>query len=175
MKILQVITRSELGGGQRHVLDLLEGLRDSYQIELAVGEAGYLVDKARGLNIPVHIVPHLKMPMDPRQDLRALLALDRLIAARKPDLVHTHTSKAGILGRFAAAHNGVPCVFTAHTWCFSEGTSWKWKLIGIPLERASGEVVRGHHQRFGGKPAVGRAVQGGAGRPTHDDSQRHCR
>ena len=134
MKILQVITRGELGGGQRHVMDLLEGLR-GYELEVATGEDGYLAEGARALGIPVHILPHLVMPISPLEDTRGLMALSQLIAKLKPDLVHAHTSKAGILGRVAARINGVPAIFTAHTWCFSEGTSWKWKAIGIPLEK----------------------------------------
>lgn len=134
MKILQVITRGELGGGQRHVMDLLTGL-EGYQMEVATGEDGYLVQGARALGIPVHVVPHFVMPISPWEDTRGLIALTQLISRIKPDLVHTHTSKAGILGRMAARLTGIPSIFTAHTWCFSEGTSWKWKAVGIPLEK----------------------------------------
>jgi glycosyltransferase involved in cell wall biosynthesis len=145
LKLLFLITRGELGGGQRHVVDLLEGLRRRYQVELGTGEDGYLVEQARALGVPVHLIPHLKMPMAPFEDLRGLAEVSQLIARVRPDLVHAHTSKAGILGRMAARMNGVPCLFTAHTWCFAEGTSWKWKAIGIPLEklaaRWSGAIV----------------------------------
>jgi glycosyltransferase involved in cell wall biosynthesis len=58
----------------------------------------------------------------------------------KPDLIHAHTSKAGIIGRLAAALGDIPCIFTAHTWCFAEGTSWKWKAIGTPLEKLAARV-----------------------------------
>ena len=135
MKILQLITRGELGGGQKHVVDLLSGLKDRYQLELGTGEEGYLTDAARALAIPVHMLPDLVQPIAPLQDMRALASVSSLIRRIQPDLVHTHTSKAGALGRIAARLRGVPCVFTAHTWCFAEGTSWKWKLIGTPLER----------------------------------------
>ena len=135
MKILQLITRGELGGGQKHVVDLLAGMKDRYQMELGTGEEGYLTDTARALGIPVHFLPDLVQPISPLQDMRGLASIARLIRRIQPDLVHTHTSKAGALGRMAARLRGVPCLFTAHTWCFAEGTSWKWKLIGTPLER----------------------------------------
>jgi glycosyltransferase involved in cell wall biosynthesis len=61
--------------------------------------------------------------------------LIHLLKKTQPDLVHTHTSKAGILGRIAARACGVPSVFTAHTWSFVEGASWKWKVLGAPCER----------------------------------------
>lgn len=135
MKVLQVITRAELGGGQRHVLDLVEGLKNQYEVEVATGEEGFLADAARNLGVTVHIVPNLVQPISPLSDFRAVVELSRLIDRTRPGLVHTHTSKAGTVGRMAARWSGVPCLFTAHTWCFAEGTSWKWKLIGIPCEK----------------------------------------
>ncbi len=78
--------------------------------------------------------------MNPLRDARALLEIAALLRRIRPDLIHAHTSKAGILGRIAARMYGIPAVFTAHTWCFAEGTSWKWKLLGVPLERLAGSV-----------------------------------
>ena len=58
-----------------------------------------------------------------------------LLRKVKPTLVHAHTSKAGFLARAAARIVGIPCVFTAHTWCFAEGTSKVWKKVGTPAEK----------------------------------------
>jgi glycosyltransferase involved in cell wall biosynthesis len=135
MKILLLITRAELGGGQTHVVDLLRGLRDEFEVELGTGETGYLTEAAERLGIRTHLIPGLVQPMRPMQDLKALWHCFRLIRAVRPDVVHTHTSKAGVIGRLAAHLAGVPSLFTAHTWCFAEGTSWKWKTVGIPVER----------------------------------------
>jgi glycosyltransferase involved in cell wall biosynthesis len=135
MKILLLITRAELGGGQTHVVDLLRGLRDEFEVELGTGETGYLTEAAEALGIRSHVIPDLVQPMRPLQDLKALWQCFRLIRSVRPDIVHTHTSKAGVIGRLAARLAGVPSIFTAHTWCFAEGTSWKWKTVGIPVER----------------------------------------
>jgi glycosyltransferase involved in cell wall biosynthesis len=135
MRVLYLITRSELGGAQIHLLDLLGGFCDHLDMVVGVGEDGYLVEKVRNLGIPCHVVPHLVQPMRPVEDLRAAFELVDLIRRVKPDVVHTHTSKVGVLGRLAARLAGVPSVFTAHTWCFAEGTSWKWKAVGVPSER----------------------------------------
>jgi glycosyltransferase involved in cell wall biosynthesis len=137
-RILFLITRAELGGGQTHVADLLGGLRGEFDVHLGTGEAGYLTEAAQALGIPTHILPSLVQPLDLSKDLAALSQCRRLIREIQPDLVHAHTSKAGLIGRAAAKLAGVPSVFTAHTWCFTEGTSWKWKLIGTPLERLAG-------------------------------------
>jgi len=135
MKVLFLITRAELGGAQTHIVDLLRGFRSEMDLEVGTGERGYLTEAAGQLGIPCHIIPDLVQPMRPLQDLRALRNCFRLIREVRPDIVHTHTSKAGVIGRLAARLAGVPAIFTAHTWCFTEGTSWKWKGIGIPLER----------------------------------------
>ena len=135
MKILFVITRAEMGGGQTHVVDLLRGLRDEFDVELATGEEGYLTNAASDLGVRWHVLPDLVQPMRPLKDLKALRQCVGLIREIRPDLVHTHTSKAGVIGRLAARIAGVPSIFTAHTWCFAEGTSLKWKLVGLPVER----------------------------------------
>ncbi|MGA2183678.1 MAG: glycosyltransferase family 4 protein [Bryobacteraceae bacterium] len=134
MRLLLLITRAELGGGQTHVLDLLRGFRERFDVELGTGERGFLTEAAAQMGIRWHLLPHLVQPMNPWRDARALLECHRLIRAVRPDIVHTHTSKAGVIGRAAAHLAGVPSVFTAHTWCFAEATSWKWKAVGIPLE-----------------------------------------
>jgi glycosyltransferase involved in cell wall biosynthesis len=120
------------------VADLLRGLRGEFDLHLGTGETGYLTEIAQELGVPTHIVPSLVQPFDPAKDIAALQQCRRLIRKIQPDLVHAHTSKAGLIGRAAAKLAGVPSVFTAHTWCFTEGTSWKWKLIGTPLERLAG-------------------------------------
>lgn len=135
MKILYLITRAERGGAQVHLLGLIRGFREHCQIEVAAGEDGFLIEEAQQLGVPCHIVPSLVHPIQPAKDLRAFREIIGLLRKTRPDLVHAHTSKAGILGRLSAWVCGIPAVFTAHAWCFTEGTSWKWKLLGVPCER----------------------------------------
>ncbi len=135
MRILYLITRADLGGAQVHLLDLLKGLRGSIDASVAVGEAGFFTDAVRDLGLECRVAPHLVQPISPVRDMRALFQLVQLMRELKPDLIHAHTSKAGAVGRFAARIAGIPPIFTAHTWCFAEGTSWKWKLAGVPCER----------------------------------------
>lgn len=135
MHILYVITRAEMGGAQTHVLDLLRGFRQNYKLTVATGERGFLTEEAAKLGVLVEVLPNLVQPLQPLHDLRALRDISRLIRRIKPDLVHCHTSKAGIIGRIAARLTGTPSVFTAHTWSFADGTSKSWKLVGTPSER----------------------------------------
>lgn len=140
MRVLYIITRADLGGAQIHLLDLLSGFRNILDPVVAVGEEGFFTNAVRALGIPCHILPNLVHAPRPVRDLRALWETASLIRRVDPSLVHAHTSKAGIIGRLAARWTGKPSVFTAHTWCFAEGTSWKWRLFGIPAERLAGRL-----------------------------------
>ena len=135
LKILYVITRAEMGGSQIHVVDLLRGLRDTADLELATSETGYLTEAATSLGIPWHIIPAMMQPIHLWNDARALWQCVALLRKVRPSLVHAHTSKAGFLARASAHLVGIPCVFTAHTWCFAEGTSKLWKTVGAPAEQ----------------------------------------
>ncbi len=138
MRVLYLITKADLGGAQVHILDLLHGFRNVLEPVVAAGEEGYFTEAARKIGIPCYIVPNLVHAIEPLRDCRALAEVATLIRSVRADIVHAHTSKAGVIGRLAARVVGVPSIFTAHTWCFAEGTSWKWRVAGIPAERLAG-------------------------------------
>jgi glycosyltransferase involved in cell wall biosynthesis len=140
MKILYVITRSERGGAQIHLLDVLKNLPSGCRPAIATGEAGYLAEEARQLGIPVHHIPHLRQPISPLNDVLALREIISLIRSEIPDLIHAHTSKAGLLGRLAGWLTRTPTVFTAHTWSFADGISSFQRRVSIPLERFAGRI-----------------------------------
>lgn len=145
MRILYVITRGDMGGAQRHVLKLLAPIARREQVALACGEEGPLAAAAHEIGVPVFIVPNLVRPVSPRLDLKAFLDLRRLIRVWKPDLVHCHSSKAGILGRLAARAEDTPSVFTAHGWAFPDGVGFLRKFLSVPCEwlagHAGGDVI----------------------------------
>jgi glycosyltransferase involved in cell wall biosynthesis len=142
MHILYVITRAEMGGSQTHVLDLLRGFQQDHQLTVATGEHGFLTEEAAKLGVNVEVLSNLVQPLQPMRDLRAVGELSRLIRRIKPDLVHCHTSKAGIVGRVAARLTSTPALFTAHTWSFADGTSKIWKLVGTPSERIAAKWTK---------------------------------
>jgi glycosyltransferase involved in cell wall biosynthesis len=108
LRVLQVIGRLNMGG-PAHIAALLSGRRfDPGRYEtllvhgtLAPGEAS-LADLAAEEGATMRFVPELRQPVQPLQDSRALLKLIRLAREFKPHVVHTHTAKAGFLGRQAA-------------------------------------------------------------------------
>ncbi|MCB9780226.1 MAG: glycosyltransferase family 4 protein [Alphaproteobacteria bacterium] len=142
MRVLVCITRAEAGGAQVHVRDLLVGLSDRVALTLVVGEDGFLVDQARAHGIPVHVVPSLQREIDAGRDLAAVRALRRIVAEVQPHLVHTHSSKAGLVGRLAARLEGVPALHTAHSWAFSDGIPRRRKAVAIPLEAVASRWTR---------------------------------
>jgi|SRR5579863_761472 glycosyltransferase involved in cell wall biosynthesis len=141
MKILYVITRSECGGAQVHLADLLTSLPREFEPVVATGERdGFLLERARSLGIRVRIISHLTQRVNPVKDLLALGELVKVIREESPDLVHAHTSKAGLLARLAAAVTRKPAVFTAHTWSFADGISRWQQWWTVPLERLAARL-----------------------------------
>ena len=113
IKILHIITRMVKGGAQEDVLDLTVRVdSDRFESILVTGPSdgpeGSLIEKSLGCGAKIFYVPTLVREVSPLSDLKAFLYLTRLIKVEKPDVVHTHTSKAGIIGRLAAKRAGVP-------------------------------------------------------------------
>lgn len=140
---LLVITRGEIGGAQSHVLELLRGLGSRHHLMLACGDDGWLVAQARQLGVACTIVPDLVHPIRPFSDWSAFRALRSLISTWKPQVVHAHSSKAGVIARFASASLGTPCVFTAHGWAFQPSYPWMRRTIALFCERLSASIGHG--------------------------------
>ena len=111
MRILHISTRLILGGSQENtVLSCVGQSRLGHEVHLAFGPIygpeGSLLERVRafkeGQGITTHVVPHLVREINPIADWRGYRELKRLIADLHPDIVHTHSSKAGIIGRAAA-------------------------------------------------------------------------
>lgn len=131
INIAYVITRAESGGAQLHVRDLiLHYLSCGHQVTLLCGESGYLTDEARLAGADVIVCPEVIHPIRPAHDLTAVFKLRRRLRVLAPDIVHAHSSKAGLLARFAVLGTGIPCIFTAHGWAFSEGAPIVQRSIG---------------------------------------------
>ncbi len=143
-KIFHVITKLELGGAQKVTLMTLERLpRKSYELGLVTGEEGLLDERAESIpDLEIFRVPSLGRNIHPVKDVLAMLDLYRLFQHEKPDVVHTHSSKAGILGRWAAWLAGVPLIYhTAHGFGFNEDQHVLRKTFFIWLERRTKKIT----------------------------------
>ncbi len=170
MKIVHIITRLILGGAQENTLLTVDGLHHTFGDDVtlitgpAEGPEGDLFERAKGRHLKVELMPELVRAIRPATDLRAYLALRRSIRRLKPDVVHTHSSKAGILGRAAAWDENVPAVVhTIHGLPFGPSESpWKNRLY-IALERWA---ARRCHAIVGVCDSMGeQALAAGVGRP----------
>jgi glycosyltransferase involved in cell wall biosynthesis len=124
--VAHVITRMIVGGAQENTLFSAAGLAalPDYRVVLATGpETGSEGDLLGGRDVGVEVVylPHLVRSIRPDADALALHELYRVFARRRPDVVHTHSSKAGVLGRMAARATRVPLVVhTLHSLVFHD-------------------------------------------------------
>jgi glycosyltransferase involved in cell wall biosynthesis len=142
MRILYLITRSEQGGAQSHLASLVEHFGPEVAaVAAGLDEENVLDEVSRTAGAEFIPVGHLVQPLRPVEDARAVLEIAKLMRRVKPDLVHIHSSKAGVVGRVAARLAGVRVVFTAHGWAFAEGASWKRKLVAVPTEFALGRLA----------------------------------
>jgi len=119
---LTIITRLELGGAQRVVLHTASNLdREVFEAGLAWGPGEVLDREARALDdVEKFEITDLVRPVAPLKDLRALASLRETIRRFRPRVVHTHSSKAGVLGRLAARLEHVPVVIhTVHGFGFT--------------------------------------------------------
>jgi glycosyltransferase involved in cell wall biosynthesis len=141
-KVVHLITRLELGGAQQNTLYcVLHHDRARFEVGLVAGEGGLLDSKAREIpDADVVLVPWLRHAIAPLHDAFAIPRLARRLAG--VDLVHTHSSKAGILGRAAARLAGVGAVVhTVHGWSFNAFQPSAQRRLYVALERAAAGVT----------------------------------
>lgn len=147
IKIARIITRMDLGGAQQAVLYLAHHLdRDLFEQVFIAGEGGLLSDDLSCVPWVRHyVVPELNRHIGPKgliADLRAIIKICNILRNERPDVVHTHTPKAGILGRWASWLAGIPrVVHTFHGFGFSESHPAMKKWLYLWSERITGMIT----------------------------------
>lgn len=137
IKVAHIITRLEFGGAQQNTLHTVENLApERFEVLLLVGRGGALDATPEGKAYRCVRVAGLVRAVRPWADLCALVHLWLLLRRERPDIVHTHSSKAGILGRLAAAWAGVPVVVhTFHGFGFHTEQPFWARAFYVALER----------------------------------------
>lgn len=144
MRIVHIITRLIIGGAQENTILTCEGLhRRGHHVVLITGPQtgpeGSLLGEACSKGYEVIVLHSLVREVNPLLDWRCLGELRELLSRYKPTVVHTHSSKAGILGRVAAYDAGVPCiVHTIHGMSFNRTQPWLVRTAYRALEQHCG-------------------------------------
>ncbi len=141
IKVMHIIARLNIGGAAVYVIELVEQLNDlGYDAQLICGVVGkdegdmrYIADER---HVAVTILPRLGREISFVGDLTTVFRLWRLIRRERPDVVHTHTAKAGLVGRLAAWLSGVPViVHTFHGHVFAGYFGGLKTKVFLQLER----------------------------------------
>lgn len=121
MRVAHIITRMIIGGAQENTLynclDLMERHGDDVLLITgpALGPEGKLLEQGRAGGLPIHFIDSLRRQIHPLRDASSYRELKRVLRNFKPDVVHTHSAKGGLLGRAAAWSSKVPLVIhTVH-------------------------------------------------------------
>jgi len=148
MRVAHVITRLIVGGAQENTIASVLGLREKPGLEVSLisgptaGPEGSLEPRVTQIPGLLTIVPELIRPVSPWHDWLALRKLTRLLRSQRPDIVHTHSGKAGVLGRLAAHAAGVPIiVHTIHGPSFGPFQGALANFAFRAAERRAGRVT----------------------------------
>jgi len=170
MRVTHVITRLIVGGAQENTLATINGLRQKPGLEVRLiagpttGPEGSLEPTAAQIPGLLTIVPELVRPVHPLKDVIALRKLEKLLRAQAPDIVHTHSGKAGILGRLAARRAGVPVIIHhIHGPSFGEFQGPLANAVFTAAERWAGRVT--DHFFCSAAAMTRRYLAAGIGRP----------
>ena len=140
MKVAHVVTKFDVGGAQTHVTELAIAQRASgMDVRVIAGVDGPAAERVRQAGISVAIVDQLGAAHGRLIQRAAFTAVRNALAVEVPDIVHAHSSHAGLMARLAARRDGYHSVYTAHGWPFQAGAAWKQRLASF-----AGEFLGGH-------------------------------
>ena len=135
MRILYVITLPDIGGAQTHLLEVACAMQKSgHDVQIVAGKYGWLTEQLAIKGIEISVIDELVREISLKKDWATVYKIRNIIKKWRPDIVHCHSSKAGIVGRIAAFMEGVPSVFTAHGWAFTEGVPFFKRVLYSVIE-----------------------------------------
>lgn len=148
MRVTHVITRLIVGGAQENTVATVLGLQNKPEMEInllvgpTIGPEGSLESVFASNTKLLTVVPSLVRPIHPFRDILALMQLTRIFVRTRPDIVHTHSGKAGVLGRLAARRARVPIIIhTIHGPSFGPFQGSLANTVFLAAERRAGTVT----------------------------------
>lgn len=125
-----------IGGSYVHVRDCSAALiREGHQVKVFVGGTGPFTESLDSMGVPYYSLTNLTRPIRPDKDWRAIRELQSALTQYQPDLISCHSTKAGMVGRIAGKHAGIPTLFTAHGWTFVDGIPPLQRKLVLAIER----------------------------------------
>ncbi len=143
MRIAYLVTRSDaVGGASVHVRDMARAMLDrGHEAMVLVGGEGPVTEALRAAGVPYRSLRRLVRPLRPVADALAVFETRAALRALRPDLLSTHSSKAGWVGRVAGRSLGIPTLFTAHGWAFTDGAPSGRSRVAILAERLAAPLA----------------------------------
>ena len=136
LRVAQVITKFTAGAGAITLHGAVALDQRRYAVTILAPDGGPLADRAESAGLEMVVLRHMVPDLDPVSDLRCMRELVRLLRSGRYDLVHTHSAKAGAIGRSAARAVGVPAiVHSLHGFPFHEFQSWARRRAYLAIER----------------------------------------
>jgi glycosyltransferase involved in cell wall biosynthesis len=180
-KILIISTNSDEAGAPRHVERLASLLMSTYEVYCVFGERGPVAMRLSRLGVNVQYIPRMRNAFNPLDDIIAMSGLIAKIIKIKPEIIHCHSAKAGMLGRLAAWFLSTPSVYTVHGWGWRGMPPAKARIIRaiekllsfLPKSRyiyVAHSVQREAIEELSIAPAKGVVVHNGSPSPPYRES-----
>lgn len=142
MKIFIISTNADEAGAPRHVEAVVNGLKSKFHFILVFGEDGPVSARLKSNGHIVYVISEMRTAISPIRDLVALIKITKLVFLHQPDIIHCHSSKAGMLGRLSAFLCGKKWLYTVHGWGW-RGVSTITKNLVILSEIILSKLPRG--------------------------------
>jgi glycosyltransferase involved in cell wall biosynthesis len=142
IRILYAVTAAAWGGAPQHVLDLVAYMRShGHTVGVVAAPEPRLMRDLQRLGATFFPNPHFVLSFAPHRDILAIPPVLQAIMHFRPDLIHAHSTKAGLAARLAAALTRRPVIFTAHGWGFAEARAWWLPPTLLRLERLAARAT----------------------------------
>jgi glycosyltransferase involved in cell wall biosynthesis len=165
VEVAQIVTRFIAGAGGVALRGALNLDPERYRVTIVTGEGGRLTERARDAGMRVVLEPSLVSPISPRNDATALARLTDLCQRHAFDVVHTHSAKAGVLGRIAAHRAGTPTVVhTYHGFPFHDFQDPVRHAAYVAIEKRLARIT--DHTLAIGTGVAAECLRRGLARPT---------
>jgi glycosyltransferase involved in cell wall biosynthesis len=143
-KILLICTNADEAGAPRHVESLIFALKDKVSFTAVFGENGPVEERLRRSGCEVFVVKSLRSEINILNDILAIKEIIAICHKIHPDLIHCHSTKAGMVGRIAALLTSTPWIYTVHGWGW-RGMSRIRAIIITLIEFILRFTPRGHY------------------------------